>query len=164
MITIRRFLGIVAIPLVASNCMALSGRCLYELRGVVASGKVDESGTEIAAAELNLGEQRDYEPDKNLTWSITGPSLKGHVQQIVLRENRANGTALFTFPVSDANIPSLSSGFVRQSDGATINGVFDLLSSNRGAVVITTDLGARPTVTIPLTVTRKDDWSRPYCS
>ena len=64
----------------------------------------------------------------------------------------------------DSNIPSLSSGLVRQSDGATINGIFDLLSSNRAILVITTDLGTKPTVTIPLTVTRKDDWSRPYCS
>jgi hypothetical protein len=164
MTTIRRFLAIVAIPLISSNCMALSGRCLYELRGIVANGSVIENGTEIAAAELNLGEQRDYQPDKTLLWSITGPTLKGHVQRLVLRDNASGSSVLYDFPPSNSGIPVLSSGFVSQSGGATINGIFDLLSSNRGIVVITTDLTAKPTVTIPLTVTRKDDWSRPYCS
>ena len=99
-----------------------------------------------------------------MSWSINGPSLKGHVQQMVLKDNSANAPVLFNFPVSDANIPPLSSGFVRQSEGAAINGIFDLLASNRAAVVISTDLSTRPTLTIPITVTRKDDWSRPYCS
>lgn len=164
MIIVRGLLAIVAIPLIASNCMILSGRCLYELRGVVASGTVLESGINLAAAEINLGEQRDYEPDKNMTWSITGPSLEGHVQQMILKDNAANTPVLFNFPISDANIPPLSSGFVRQSDGSTLNGIFDLLASNRAVVVISTDLNTHPTVTIPITVTRKDDWSRPYCS
>lgn len=164
MTTVRRLLAIVAIPLIASNCMILSGRCLYELRGVVASGAVLESGTSLAAAEVNLGEQRDYEPDKNMTWSITGPPLKGHVQQMVLKDNAASAPVLFNFPIGDANFPPLSSGFVRQSEGATLNGIFDLLASNRAVVVISTDLSTHPTVTIPMTVTREDDWSRPYCS
>jgi hypothetical protein len=164
MLTIRRLLAIVAIPLIASNCMALSGRCLYEARGIVANGSVIENGTQIAAAELNLHEQRDYRPDKTLIWSITGPTLKGHVQKIVLRNNTAGSSALYDFALSDSGIPALSSGFVSQSGGATINGIFDLLASNRAVVAITTDLPARATVTVPLTVTRKDDWSRPYCS
>jgi hypothetical protein len=164
MLTIRRLLAIVAIPLIASNCMILSGRCLYELRGIVANGSVAEAGTQIAAAELNLGEQRDYQPDKTLIWSITGPTLKGHVQKIVLRDNAAGSSVLYDFALSDSGIPSLSSGFVSQTGGATINGIFDLLASNRGTVVITTDLPGRTTVTVPLAVARKDDWSRPYCS
>lgn len=164
MMIVRRLLAIVAIPLIASNCMALSGRCLYEVRGVAADGSVTEGGTEIATAHLDLGEQRDYQPDKTLIWSVTGPILKGHVQRMVLRDIAAGSSILYDFALNDSGIQTLSSGFVSQSGGATINGIFDLLASNRGVIVITTDIPARTTVTVPLTVTRKDDWSRPYCS
>jgi hypothetical protein len=157
----RQRLYLATLPLVFSNCSILSGRCLYEGRNVVADGRVLESGVEIAAAHLVETEQRDYQPDKDMSWQITGESLKGHVTKITLQE----GTAVrYEFPTQTASIPPLSNGYVRQSEGANLNGFWDLLSDRKGTVVITTDLQSRPVVTIPLLSIQSNDWSRPYCS
>ena len=93
-----------------------------------------------------------------MSWQITGASLQGHVQKITLQEG---STIRFEFPIQNA---VLTSGYVRQSEGANLNGFFDLLSDKKAAVVITTDIAARPTVTIPLLNVQGSDWNRPYCS
>lgn len=157
----RKSLLFLAVPLLLSNCLLLSGRCVYELRGVNTAGSFIENGTEIAYAELIEDEQRDSEPDKNMSWQIRGPSLKGHVTKIVLRDN---SKVYYDFPIADPAIPMLSNGFVRQSEGANLNGFYDLLGSNRAMIVITTDLPGRQTITITLLTTYKSDWNRPYCS
>jgi hypothetical protein len=144
---------LLTLPVVLSNCMLLNGRCLYEIRNVIADGN-----TEIAAAHIVETEQRDYQPDKDMSWQITGESLQGHVQKITLQEG---STVRFDFPLQNA---SLTSGVVKQSEGANLNGFFDLLSDRKGTVVITTDLAARQTVTIPLLTVQSNDWTRPYCS
>lgn len=144
-----------------TNCMLLSGRCVYELRNVNAEGTVVENSVIIAAASLTESEQRDYQPDKDMSWQITGSVLKGHVQKITLQEG---ATVRYEFPIDDAVRPSLSSGFVRQSEGANLNGFFDLLTDRKGTVVITTDIPSRSTVTIPLLNIQDSDWNRPYCS
>jgi len=148
-----KFRVLLALPVVLSNCMLLSGRCLYEIRNVIANGSTD-----AAEAHLVETEQRDYQPDKDLSWQITGASLQGHVQKITLQEG---STIRFEFPIQNA---VLTSGYVRQSEGANLNGFFDLLSDKKAAVVITTDIAARPTVTIPLLNVQGSDWNRPYCS
>jgi hypothetical protein len=157
----RQRLYLATLPLVFSNCSILSGRCLYEGRNVVADGRVLESGVEIAAAHLVETEQRDYQPDKDMSWQITGESLKGHVTKITLQEG---ATVRYEFPTQTASIPPLSNGYVRQSEGANLNGFWDLLSDRKGTVVITTDLQSRPVVTIPLLSIQSSDWNRPYCS
>jgi hypothetical protein len=144
---------LVALPVVLSNCMLFNGRCLFESRNVIADGTAD-----VAAAHIVESEQRDYQPDKDMSWQITGESLQGHVQKITLQEG---STVRFDFPIQNA---SLTSGFVRQSEGANLNGFFDLLAGKKATVVITTDIPARPTVTIPLLSVQSSDWFRPYCS
>jgi hypothetical protein len=161
---IHSILILVAAPLVFSSCSLLSGRCLYETRYVNAEGQVLENNLEIAYAQLVHHEQRDYQPDKDFTWQIRGAGLKGHVTRITLRDNAAPSTVVYEFPIHADPIMPLASGFVRQSEGANINGFFDLLSSRRAIIVITTDLPQRPTVTIALTNVTRDDWTRPYCS
>ena len=158
---LRSFLILSALPVFFSSCSLLSGRCLYELRNVIADGTVLENNVETASAHLVESEQRDYQPDKNMSWQITGDALKGHVTRISLRDGN---TLRYDFPISTGSQPVLSSGFVRQSEGANINGFFDLLSSRNATIVISTDLPVRPTVTIPLLSVQSDDWSRPYCS
>ena len=161
---IRSILILLAAPLFFSNCSLLSGRCLYETRYSAAVGQVLETNLEIAFAELNIHEQRDYQPDKDFTWHIRGTELKGHVTRITLRDSAAPSNVFYEFPIhADPKMP-LSSGFVRQTEGANLNGFFDLLSSRRAIIVITTDLAQRPTVTIALSSVTGDDWSRPYCS
>ena len=161
MVKIRSIAFLIALPLVASNCMLLSGRCLYELRNVVADGSNLENNIPIAVAHLVESEQRDYQPDKDFSWQITGETLKGHVTRILLQEG---ATIRYEFPISDSSRPDLSSGFVRQSEGANINGFWDLLSDRKGTVVISTDLPSRSTVTITLLNVQSSDWTRPYCS
>jgi hypothetical protein len=161
MVKIRSLVFFIALPLAASNCMLLSGRCLYEIRSVLVEGRALENNVMIAAAHLIESEQRDYQPDKDFSWQITGETLKGHVTRITLQE----GSAIrYEFPIMDSSRPDLSSGFVRQSEGANVNGFWDLLSDRNAAIVITTDVPSRSTVTIPLLDVRSDDWSRPYCS
>lgn len=158
---IRSIALLIALPVILSNCMLLSGRCLYELRNVIADGSVLENNITIAAAHLVESEQRDYQPDKDLSWQITGEPLKGHVTRITLQEG---STVRYEFPIVDSSRPDLSSGFVRQSEGANVNGFWDMLSNRKATVVISTDLPSRSTVTLPLLDVQSDDWNRPYCS
>jgi hypothetical protein len=160
----RIALATILTPLLLSNCMILSGRCLYELRGVGASGSFVFSPTDSVSADVIVDEQRDYEPDKNMSWQIDGPSLKGHVTRVTLEDNSTSPRTLYDFPLAPTSVPMLSNGFVRQSEGANLNGLFDLLGSKRALIVIRTDQPSRPSVTVPLTTVRKDDWNRPYCS
>jgi hypothetical protein len=57
----------------------------------------------------------------------------------------------------------LSSGFVRESEGTDLRGLFDILSSGKAVIRVTTDLSANA-VLIPLIRVERSDWSRPYCS
>ena len=161
MIKIRPYILIAPLALLFNNCMLLSGRCVYELRNVNAEGTLVENNVIVAAASVMESEQRDYQPDKDMNWQITGSVLKGHVRKITLQEG---STVRYEFPIDDAARPSLSSGFVRQSEGANLNGFFDLLTDRKGTVVITTDIPSRSTVTIPLLNIQSSDWNRPYCS
>ncbi|HEX6574045.1 MAG TPA: hypothetical protein VF042_03665 [Gemmatimonadaceae bacterium] len=161
---LRRFIALVIVSVSFSGCNLLNGRCLYELRNVVASGSVALTPTDSVLVELQETEQRDYEPNKDFSWQITGPSLKGHVQRIVLLPSSASSTPSFEFPLSGDNTPVLTSGFVHQSTGANINGFYDLLSSRTAIVRITTDIPGRTTVDVPLPNVQKTDWNRPYCS
>jgi hypothetical protein len=145
--------------------MILSGRCIYEIRVVGTNGTLSENGTVIATAEVIESEQRDTDPDKDLSWRISSAALLGHVQSIVLVDNTDKATVLYDFPI--VTFPGqnvIASGFVQQSTGAKLNGFFDLLSRNRGLLIIRTDIPGRAVIEIPITVSYKEDWNRPYCS
>jgi len=152
------------VSLAASNCMLLSGRCLYELRNVYVTGSVVTSTIDSASAILVQSEQRDYQPDRDFSWQILGPDLKNHVQSIVLLETSTTSTPRYDFPLHPSTFQALSSGFVRESEGTDLRGMFDLLSSGKAIIRITTDLTDKTSVVIPLTRVKRDDWSRPYCS
>ena len=42
-----------------------------------------------------------------------------------------------------------------------LGGVYETVAANLGLLDITTDLASRPRVSVPLTVTHKQDWFRP---
>jgi hypothetical protein len=149
---------------VSSNCALLSGRCLYEIRNIQASGSTATSATDSASAILTVSEQRDYEPDKNWSWAIHGPDLKGHVQGIVLQESASSSPVRYDFPLLPATSPLLSAGFARETEGADLDGMFDFLSKRSAVIRITTDLADKPVVIIPLSHVQQSDWTRPYCS
>lgn len=156
------FLLATALPV--SGCALLSGRCLFESRAVIVSGGAVTVGSDSLSALLSVSEQRDHEPDRNFTWQIHGPELKNHVQRIVLVEAGSVSAVRHEFPLNPATFPPLSTGFVRESEGTNLSGMFDLLASGNAVIRITTDLPDRPVVTIPLTRVQREDWSRPYCS
>lgn len=155
-----RTLLVCALAPLLGSCSILSGRCLYELRSVIAEGSVRLSGTDSVHVQLIEDEQRDYQPDKNFSWQILGPSLKGDVIAIDLKDE--TGKVVYTFPLDAATTSQISGGFVRLSEGAKINGFYDLLSTKRATVVMTTK--SHGTLTIPLDSVRPTDWNRPYCS
>jgi hypothetical protein len=149
-----------AVVTAVAGCSIFSGRCLYETRNVNAEGAIAISGADSAFASVIVSEQRDYQPDKNMSWQVRAPSLKGRVAKIDLVDQ--DGTVEYNLTVDANQSSQLSGGFVRQSDGANINGFFDILSSANAKVVLTLDSGT--SFTIPLVTVRRDDWNRPYCS
>jgi hypothetical protein len=152
------------VPASSTGCLLLSGRCIYELRGVVAAGQVIQSPADTVSAEVNLGEQRDSDPNKTMSWMIRGSAIKGRVQSITLRDESNPTVVLYDFPVPVTEFPTLSNGAVSQNEGANLNGLFDVLAGSRGIIVITTDIPGRATIQLRLNVTSKSDWNRPYCS
>ena len=154
-------LGIVAL---ASGCNVLSGPCLYELRNAQAFGGVSLGETDSLTANIVETEQRDYQPDKDMSWQILAPALKGHVQRIVLLENGTSTTPKYEFPVAPETAAALSSGFVSQSAGADINGFYDLLTSGNAVIRVTTDIAGKTQIDLVLQHVQMTDWNRPYCS
>src|SRR5258705_5853134 len=53
--------------------------CLYEIRAIEVAGALTEGGAELLYGRVNVGEQRDYQPDKSMMWELRAPSLQGHV-------------------------------------------------------------------------------------
>jgi hypothetical protein len=151
----RAPLTIICAAFFLSGCSILNGRCLYETRNVSAQGVIGP-----VTVFLVEHEQRDYQPDKDFQWQILGPTVKGDVSEMTLRD--ATGKVVYTFPLDPATTQQLSGGFVRLSEGAQINGFFDLLSSRHASVVIVTR--SNGTITIPMQNVTSSDWTRPYCS
>jgi hypothetical protein len=159
-------LALLTALLSTSGCLLFSGRCIYELRNVITRGVITENGAETFNAELIVGEQRDHEPDKDFHWQITGATMVGHVQSISFVDKNAKSTVLYELPLFTGQQPAflISSGAVRQSGGAKLNGFFDILAKGRGLLIVRTDLPGKAVIEVPLPVESYQDWSRPYCS
>jgi hypothetical protein len=128
------------------------------------TGSVMTSVTDSASATLVASEQRDYQPDKNFSWQVLGPDLRNHVQKIVLLGSATASAPRYEFPLDPPASSQLSGGFVRETEGAKLDGMFELLSSANAVVRVTTDLPDKSIVVIPLSHVQREDWSRPYCS
>lgn len=146
----------------ASGCRLLDfDSCLYELRSVAVEGRLIDT-SEILYAHVTLDEQRDYQPDKFMVWRLTSAELNGHVTSMTLRDAADESKPLYVFPPSNFQ-NDISFGTVRQSDGATLNGIFDALSGNRGVIDVRTDIQGREQVRFLPPVTVQQDWYRPKC-
>src|SRR5215211_3859040 len=137
-----------------SSCLLFSGRCIYETRNVITRGIISENGAAILTAEVIVGEQRDSDPDKDFHWQITGATLVGHVQSISFVDNTAKSKVLYELPLFTGSVPNflISSGAVRQTEGAKLNGFFDVLAKGRGLLLIRTDLTGKSIIEVPLAV------------
>lgn len=159
---IRRLTAYLLVATAAGGCRLLDfDSCLYELRSVTVEGRVIET-SEILYAYVSVDEQRDYQPDKFMVWRLTSAALKGHVTSMTLRDAADESKSLFVFPPSNFQ-NDISSGTVRQSDGANLNGVFDALSGDRGVIDVRTDIPGHEQVRFLPPVTIHQDWYRPKC-
>ena len=135
---------------------------MYEIRGVSVEGRVNDASTEILYAYVSISEQRDYQPDKDMSWRLTSASLKGHVTSMTLRDSNNESQTLYVFPPGNFQ-NEISSGAVRQSDGANLNGIFDALFNNRGVIDVRTDIPGREQVRFVPPILSQQDWYRPKC-
>ena len=154
--------------LIAMSGCAYFDRCIYEIRSLQASGRAVENGIELVAVQMTLSEQRETDPNKSIYWLLTGDSMKGHVVSAAFKDSSDPSRVLLALPVSSASQATLSEGARSETtDGVDLTGFFDLVSAGRGIVEIQTDfygIDSNRVITVPVTVTQKQDWVRPNCS
>jgi hypothetical protein len=141
---------------------ALIDDCTYEERSVTGFNAVIENGEEIVRAEIVVEALRGSLDWKSVNPAIRG-TLKGHVTSILL-VNSASPSAQFAIPLDPPSSPVISSGSLIQRPGDTspdLAGLYEMIAASRAVLQITTDLPSRPSLTIPLTVTQRQDWFRP---
>ena len=162
---LRSFLPVALIAI--SGC-AYYDRCTYEIRSLQASGRAVENGVELVALQMTVSEQRETYPNKSIYWLLTGDNVKGHVVSAAFKDSSDPSHVLLALPVSSASQATISEGARSETtDAVDLSGFFDLVNAGRGIVEIQTDfygIDGSPVITVPVTVTQKQDWVRPNCS
>jgi hypothetical protein len=158
-----RQLALLLVPLLASSCLLLNGRCIYELRSLQASGQA-MSGADSIAGQVSLFEQRDSDPNKSMYYLLVSPTLKSHVLSASFRDTRNPSQILASLPLDAPTQDPIAEGELSDRNGTSLDGYFELITAGRGILVLEMDLSSSSSITIPLTVTQKQDWTRPYCS
>jgi hypothetical protein len=151
------------LPLLASSCLLLNGRCIYELRSLQATGQVI-SGADSIGGQVSLFEQRDSDPNKSMYYLLVSPTLKSHVGSASFRDSRNPSQILVNLPLDAPTQDPIAEGELSDRNGTSLDGYFELITAGRGILVLEMDLSSSSSITIPLTVTQKQDWTRPYCS
>ena len=154
--------------LIAMSSCSYFDRCTYEIRSLQASGHAVENGVEMVAVQMTVSEQRETDPNKSIYWLITGDNVKGHVVSASFKDSSDPSRVLLSMPISSASQATISEGARSETtDAVDLSGFFDLVSAGRGIVEIQTDfygIDGSPVITVPVTVTSKQDWVRPNCS
>ena len=149
--------------LLVSACRLLDfDSCLYELRGVTVEGTLKDSPTDSLYVYLSVNEQRDYQPNKSMSWRLASATLKGHVTSVTLRDAAAESPGLYLFPFNGFN-DNISAGTVSQSEGANLNGFFDVLAGGRGVIDVRTESPGKEQVRFIPPIRSQQDWVRPKC-
>src|SRR2546423_1698644 len=151
------------IAIAVSGCNALSGKCTYELRSFDGRGSGTIGTTEVAAAQVNLSEQRGSIVRQTFSWLVTG-SLKGHVTSAAFKDGTNPDQVLLDLPVLGVDQMSILEGVADSRQGATIAGFHDILASGHSGIELKTDDPSSPTIIIPITQVNSSGWIRPYCS
>ena len=144
-----------------SGC-ALINSCTYEERSVTAFNAVIENGEATLRAEISVNESRGSLELRAFTPNITG-TLKGHVTSVILT-NTADPSFQLSIPVDRPESPAIASGILIQTPGDTspdLAGLYERIAGNGAVLEVTTYLASPSSLTIPLTVTQKQDWFRP---
>ncbi|HEX2722394.1 MAG TPA: hypothetical protein VHM24_05715 [Gemmatimonadaceae bacterium] len=159
----RLWISLLVLPFGLHGCLILSGRCNYELRNVSVTGQLIAAPGDTLSARMNVMEHRDSDPNKTIDWLITG-SVVQQVTSATLRDNANSSRIVFSFPVTNAPRVTILQGFAMETQGANVNGIYDLLAAGRGFLRLETNVAGRATIDVPLTVSQREDWFRPYCS
>src|SRR6476620_3637205 len=159
--TAKRYPHALVLLILVGGCRLLDfDSCLYEIRAIEVAGTVTQGGAELLYGRVNVGEQRDYQPDKSMQWELRGASLQGHVTLAALRDAADESKTLFVFSQTGG---ATSSGYVTQSGGANLNGFFDVLAAGRALIDVRTDIPGRESIRLIPTKIFQQDWTRPKC-
>ena len=158
-----RYLLYPLILLAFTACDLLGGKCTYELRTLDASGKISDSGTDLAAATVTLSEQRGSLQGQSVSWLITG-SAKGHVISASFKDSTDPAHVLLDLPIASADRAEISQGAASSGSGATLAGFHTILAAGHGMIELQTDFAGQLTIQIPLAMDNDTDWIRPNCS
>jgi hypothetical protein len=150
------------VALTLTGCSMFKGKCSYELRSLDASGHIDQSGSEFAAAQVGLSEERGAIVGTSMSWTVTDDPLKGHVTSASFKDSSNPSQVLLNLPIAGADRAEISFGTAGHD--ANLGGFHDILVANRGVIELQTDLPGQLTVTIPLTVGNASGWIRPDCT
>ena len=155
-------------PLLCRAAAYLPDAC-HDERYVAVAGSVIDGGTQIAGATANLHANRGLQ-GLSFTWQFAAPSLEGHITSAVLVSSTRPVPILLNLPIREPIEPwgyqYAYFGTMEQQSGEptpALGGIFEVLAAGDAVLELTTDLPDRPLVRIPLTVTRKEDWTRPIC-
>jgi hypothetical protein len=136
--------------------------CTYEERHVTGFNAVIENGETLVRAEIVVSELRG-----SLEWKSVGPAitgtLRGHVTSILLTSS-ANPSTQLAIPLDSPSSPSIASGTLIQRPGDVspdLAGLYEMIVAGEAVLQIATDLPSRPSLTMPLTVTSRQNWYRP---
>ena len=138
--------------------------CLYEIRSVEVTGQLAENGAELLFVSVNVSEQRDYQPDKNMLWLVRSAPLLGHVTSATLKDAADESKILYNFPINTiSQSDRISSGYVTETSGANLTGIFDVMSGDRAIVEVKTDIAGKGTLRVLPARVFDQDWTRPKC-
>jgi hypothetical protein len=151
------------LALALSGCDLLAGKCTFEQRDLEANGAITESGAELVAAQIILGEQRGSLQGTSMYWRLTGTTLKGHVLSAALKDASDLSKVRLDLPLTSTGI-DISVGGAHTQAGANLGGFRDFLAAGRGVIELQTDMPSSPTISFPVPPTRVGDWIRPNCS
>ncbi len=154
----------VALSALASlSCRSIIGPsdCGPETRVVDAWVSQQQGGSLYILAHVELTETST---ERYLTWIIQAPPLKGHVQDISLRDARDTTRILTPIAVSaDTVLLILAQGFTRNPSGNVPSVQFhDLLLAGNGLFLMRTDIPATPILQFQLSQTFADTFTS-YC-
>lgn len=154
-----------------SGCGDATGTCSWENRHVGVSGRGYEDNKEVATGQAFLSAKRGSQVWGMLEWSITAPSVAGHVTSIALVSRTQSFPDLelpFGEPIWSpyhATWTTYEGHLVHAplNPNPALDGLFDPMAANLTAFRITTDLPTQPVIMIWLSPTGKLDWFRPSC-
>jgi hypothetical protein len=156
----QTLVGLLTLSLAVGGCNVYA--CKYETRFVATRGSASSAAVGNVTVEyMNF---RDYDPEETALISVSyvakGEGLTAAPTRLTLRDARDLSRIVSDLGMQSSAVSfSAGSGFAVAS--AERNSIFELLASGNGRVIL--ELSNGNSLTVPLTVTTREDWHRPSC-